>query len=61
MHPLLSSPTHAETVLFVLLQHFRFEPTGKSIAWNYAAVQYPTVGTENPDPELPLKVSLLHP
>ncbi|KAI0701721.1 cytochrome P450 [Earliella scabrosa] len=50
-----------KTVLFVLLQHFKFEPTGKSIAWNYAAVQYPTVGTENPDPELPLKVSLLRP
>ena len=56
-----SHPPITETVLFVLLQHFKFEPTGKPIAWNYAAVQYPTVGTENPDPELPLKVSLLRP
>ena len=51
----------AETVLCVLLQHFKFEPTGKPIAWNFAAVQYPTVGKESTFPELPLKVSLLRP
>ena len=50
-----------ETVLFVLLQHFKFKPTGKPIAWNFAAVQYPTVGRESPEPEMPLKVSLLRP
>ncbi|KAI0701728.1 cytochrome P450 [Earliella scabrosa] len=50
-----------KTVLFVLLQHFKFEPTGKPIAWNFAAVQYPTVGPESPEPEMPLKVSLLRP
>ncbi|KAI0696775.1 cytochrome P450 [Cerioporus squamosus] len=27
-----------KTVMFVLLQHFRFEPTGKPISWNFAAV-----------------------
>ena len=46
-------------MLFVLLQHFKFEPTGKPIAWNLAAVQYPTVGKESPVPELPLKVTAL--
>ncbi|KAI0336162.1 cytochrome P450 [Cubamyces sp. BRFM 1775] len=50
-----------KTVLCVLLQHFKFEPTGKPIAWNFAAVQYPTVGKESTFPELPLKVSLLNP
>ncbi|KAI0662508.1 cytochrome P450 [Cubamyces menziesii] len=50
-----------KTVLCVLLQHFKFEPTGKPIAWNFAAVQYPTVGKESTFPELPLKVSLLRP
>ena len=50
---------YAEAVLFVLLQHFKFEPTGKPIAWNLAAVQYPTVGKESPVPELPLKVTAL--
>ncbi|KAI0746721.1 cytochrome P450 [Daedaleopsis nitida] len=50
-----------KTVLFVLLQHFRFEPTGKPITWNFAAVQYPTVGEDSATPEMPLKVSLLHP
>ncbi|RPD79156.1 cytochrome P450 [Lentinus tigrinus ALCF2SS1-7] len=49
-----------KAVLFVLLQHFKFEPTGKPIAWNFAAVQYPTVGKESPVPELPLKVTALH-
>ncbi|RPD79153.1 cytochrome P450 [Lentinus tigrinus ALCF2SS1-7] len=49
-----------KTVLFVLLQHFKFEPTGKPIAWNSAAVQYPSVGTEG-EPEMPLKVILLRP
>ncbi|KAI0717433.1 cytochrome P450 [Cerioporus squamosus] len=48
-----------KAVLFVLLQHFKFEPTGKPIAWNLAAVQYPTVGKESPVPELPLKVTAL--
>ena len=48
-----------ETVLFVLLQHFRFELTGKTIKWNMAGVVYPSV--ELGDPELPLRVSLLHP
>ncbi|KAI0651533.1 cytochrome P450 [Trametes meyenii] len=50
-----------KTVLFILLQYFKFEPTDKTIAWNFAAVQYPTVGKESPIPQLPLKVSLLRP
>ncbi|KAI0764992.1 cytochrome P450 [Fomes fomentarius] len=48
-----------KTVLFILLQYLKVEPTDKPIAWNFAAVQYPTVGRDNPNPELPLKVSLL--
>ena len=51
--------TFVETVLFVLLQHFKFEPTGKSIEWNFAGVQYPSVGMGGP--EMPLKVSFLRP
>ena len=47
----------SETVLFVLLQRFKFEPTGKTIQWNFAGVQYPSVGSG--EPEMPLKVSLL--
>ncbi|RDX54454.1 cytochrome P450 [Lentinus brumalis] len=49
-----------KTVLFVLLQHFRFEPTGKPIQWNSAAVQYPSVGT-GAEPEMPLRVIALRP
>ncbi|TFK93403.1 cytochrome P450 [Polyporus arcularius HHB13444] len=49
-----------KTVLLVLLQHFRFEPTGKPIAWNFAAVQYPSVGPEG-EPEMPLRVVALRP
>ncbi|KAI0717427.1 cytochrome P450 [Cerioporus squamosus] len=49
-----------KTVLFVLLQHFKFEPTGKPISWNLAAVQYPSVGTEG-EPEMPLRVIPLRP
>ena len=51
----------AEAVLFVLLQRFRFEPTGDPIAWNSAPVQYPTVGKVSEDPALPLKVTLMDP
>ncbi|KAI0359045.1 cytochrome P450 [Trametes cingulata] len=50
-----------KTVLLIMLQHFKFEPTDKPIVWNFAAVQYPTVGRESAVPEMPLKVSLLHP
>ncbi|RPD65435.1 cytochrome P450 [Lentinus tigrinus ALCF2SS1-7] len=49
-----------KTVLFVLLQQFRFETTGKPISWNFAAVQYPSVGPEG-EPEMPLKVVVLRP
>ena len=50
-----------EVVLSVLLQRFKFEPTGEAIAWNSAPVQYPTVGKVNEEPALPLKVTLLSP
>ncbi|KAI0819414.1 cytochrome P450 [Trametes gibbosa] len=48
-----------KTVLLILLQWFKFEPTDKPIAWNFASVQYPTVGRESSVPEMPLRVSLL--
>ncbi|TBU57392.1 cytochrome P450 [Dichomitus squalens] len=48
-----------KTVLLVLLQNFKFEPTGKPIKWNLAAVQYPSVASEGPEPALPLLVSAL--
>ncbi|KAH9853037.1 cytochrome P450 [Lenzites betulinus] len=50
-----------KAVLLVLLQWFKFEPTGDPIAWNFATVEYPTVGRESIIPALPLKVSRLHP
>ncbi|KAH9853051.1 cytochrome P450 [Lenzites betulinus] len=57
---MLFSYTHrisAETVLFIMLQYFKFENTGVSIAWNSAAAEYPTVGRESALPALPMKVS----
>ncbi|PIL27477.1 cytochrome P450 [Ganoderma sinense ZZ0214-1] len=50
-----------KTFLLVLLQHFKFKPSGKKIIWNFAGVQYPAVGEIGSDPELPLLVSPLHP
>ncbi|KAI0823100.1 cytochrome P450 [Trametes gibbosa] len=50
-----------KTVILIMLQWFKFEPTDKPIAWNYAAVQYPTVGRESNVPQMPLKVTLLRP
>ncbi|KAH9858559.1 cytochrome P450 [Lenzites betulinus] len=50
-----------KTVLLIMLQYFRFEPTGAPIAWNFASVEYPTVGRESNVPALPLKVSRLRP
>ncbi len=52
---------YVEVVLLVLLQRFRFAPTGDAIAWNSAPVQYPTVGKVSEEPALPLKVELLNP
>ena len=49
----------AEVVLAVLLQTFKFELGDKPIVWNFSAVEYPTVGTESPKPEMPLVLSLL--
>ncbi|KAI0823081.1 cytochrome P450 [Trametes gibbosa] len=33
-----------KTIILVLLQSFKFEPTNKPIEWNFASVEYPTVG-----------------
>ena len=61
LQALIARSRLAETVLLILLQYLKFEPTDKPITWNFAAVQYPTVGKDSPNPELPLKVSLLRP
>ena len=57
--PLRKSSSISSTSSAKQLQHFKFEPTGKSIEWNFAGVQYPSVGMGGP--ELPLKVSFLPP
>ncbi|KAL1952219.1 hypothetical protein VTO73DRAFT_1368 [Trametes versicolor] len=48
-----------KTVLLIMLQSFKFELTEKPIVWNFASVQYPTIGKVSTEPEMPLKVSPL--
>lgn len=58
-YSLLITFTRAETVLLIMLQSFKFELTEKPIVWNFASVQYPTIGKVSTEPEMPLKVSPL--
>ncbi|CCM00085.1 uncharacterized protein FIBRA_02112 [Fibroporia radiculosa] len=53
------SELEMKVVLSALLPSFTFELTGKPIVWNVASVRYPTVGKENNDAQLPLKVGLV--
>ncbi|KAH9914354.1 cytochrome P450 [Fomitopsis serialis] len=55
------SEMEMKVVLSILLSNFTFEPSGKQIEWNVGVVWYPTVGKENNNPELPLKVGLYQP
>lgn len=48
-----------KTILFVLLSAFTFDVTKKSIVWNVATVNYPTVGMDSAKPEMPLRVQLV--
>ena len=52
-------PFFAEVVLVMLLAKFTFAPSGKDIYWNLAPIQFPTVGKESPQPQLPLMVGLV--
>lgn len=52
---LMRNPT--EVVLTVLLSKLKFEMTDRPIAWNSAAVIYPTTGEGSDRPEMFLKVT----
>ena len=45
-----------EVVLSILLESFRFMPSGKDIVWNRGNVTFPTVGRDADKATLPLKV-----
>lgn len=49
----------SEVVLAVLIASFKFDLTGKPIAWNNAAVLYPTMGEESTKPEMLLNVTVV--
>ncbi|KAI9066921.1 cytochrome P450 [Trametes sanguinea] len=51
------SQLEMKVILLVLLSKFKFERTEKPIAWNSAAVMYPTTGEEGTNPEMFLKVT----
>jgi len=53
------SQLEMKVVLSVLLESFKFELTDKKIYWNYASVQFPSVGLGSEKSMLPLKVSLV--
>ena len=45
-----------EVVLSVLVEAFKFSLTEEEIFWNWATVDYPTMGREKTDPSLVLNV-----
>ena len=56
---LLLTYSSSEVVLAILLTHFKFEDTGKPVAWNSSAVMYPTMGEKSTKPELLLMVKAI--
>jgi hypothetical protein len=46
----------AEAVISVLIENFRFYPSGKDIYWQMSIVTFPTVGKSSQVAELPLVV-----
>ncbi|PCH40497.1 cytochrome P450 [Wolfiporia cocos MD-104 SS10] len=51
------SEMEMKVVLAVLVSNFVFELSDKPIRWNVAGVWYPSIGTEDNTPQMPLKVS----
>lgn len=45
-----------EVVLSILVESFKFLPSGKEIVWNRAGVNYPTAGSASNTPSLPMRV-----
>lgn len=50
----------SEVVLAMLFSNFTFAPSDKTIYWNMAGIQYPTVDM-NTRPEMPMKVVFVKP
>ncbi|THH32676.1 hypothetical protein EUX98_g1523 [Antrodiella citrinella] len=49
-----------KAVLSVLLEHFKFSPSDKEVYWNWAGIQFPTIGKESTETKMPLRVELVH-
>ena len=56
---MLTFHSSTEIVLAVLLSTYSFSMTDRPIAWNQAAVLYPSMGEESAKPELCLMVKSL--
>ena len=56
---LIPAPPAAEVVLVMLLSKFTFAPSDQDVYWNLAGIQYPTVGKNSPQPQLPMKVGFV--
>ncbi|KAI0721447.1 cytochrome P450 [Fomitopsis betulina] len=53
------SQLEMKVVLVMLLAKFTFAPSDQEIYWNLAGIQYPTVGNDSSQPQLPMKVGLV--
>ena len=54
--------SRTEVILIMLLSNFKLsvpDDLGAPIQWNFAGVQWPSVGPTSPTAELPLKLELL--
>ncbi|KAH8105401.1 cytochrome P450 [Cristinia sonorae] len=53
------SQLEMKIVISVLLEKFRFSPSDKEVYWNFAGVQYPTLGKTSWESGMPLRVELI--
>ncbi|KAJ3559694.1 hypothetical protein NM688_g181 [Phlebia brevispora] len=50
------SELEMKVALYTLLRAFKFQPSGKTIQWNFAGLSFPTVVPDDSSPSLPLMV-----
>ena len=57
VHPLTNA--RAEVVLAMMIEAFTFDlPQNKEIYWNFSGIIYPSVGSDDPAMQMPLRVAL---
>ncbi|KAH8105408.1 cytochrome P450 [Cristinia sonorae] len=46
-------------VISLLIEKFKFTPSGQEVYWNWSSLQYPTASKEATEPSMPLRIELV--